>query len=65
MTRLYLAINDEASFEKHMNGMDVHVFLTLDDAEDWIAMQLDFGDWVVAETTVDVQVISALGQRVI
>jgi hypothetical protein len=42
---VYLALNDECSFEDYPDGLRIEVFITDQARSKFIQSQLDFGDW--------------------
>ena len=42
---VYLALNDECSFEDYPDGLRIEVFITDQARSEFIQSQFDFGDW--------------------
>ena len=42
---MYLALEDECSFEEYPDGLRIEIFLSLEARNAFIAMQENFGDW--------------------
>ena len=49
---VYLALNDECSFEDYPDGLRIEIFLTREAREMFIQSQPDFGDWQIRDLTV-------------
>ena len=49
---MFLALNDECSFEDYPDGLRIEVFLTEQARDEFIQSQLDFGDWQIRDLTV-------------
>ena len=51
---VYLALNDECSFEDYPDGLRIEVFITDQARSKFIQSQLDFSDWQTRDLPVQV-----------